>query len=206
MDKINARSENEAALTAVEHQLAAPDDASEETSGQEQMPSQESPATPVSLEKMKAERDALLDRFARSQAEFENTRKRLAKEQDEFKDRALVEAMNSLLPILDSFDWALATPHQNVEEFRSGINLIRKQLQNALGKLGLRPIPAKGEPFDPRLHEAVEVVNTTAAQDNHVLEDLRRGYKLKDHLLRPAMVLVARNPEDGVPEESAERR
>jgi molecular chaperone GrpE len=143
MDKINARSENEAALTAVEHQLAAPDDASEETSGQEQMPSQESPATPASLEKMKAERDDLLDRFARSQAEVENTRKRLAKEHDEFKDRALVEAMNSLLPILDSFDWALATPHQNVEEFRSGINLIRKQLQNALGKLGLRPIPAK---------------------------------------------------------------
>lgn len=122
------------------------------------MPSQESPATPASLGKMKAERDDLLDR---SQAEFENTRKRRAKEQDEFKDRALVEAMNSLLPIPDSFDWALATPHQNVEESRSRINLLRKQLQNALGKLGRRTIPAKGEPFDPRLHEAVAVVNTT---------------------------------------------
>ena len=207
MAKINSRSENEAVSTAVKHQPGAADEASEEPSGrtQQQMPPQESAAMPASFETIKAERDDLLNRFARSQAEFENMRKRLTREQEEFKDRALVEAINSLLPTLDSFDWALQTPPQNLEEFRSGINLIRKQLQNALSKLGLRPIPAKGEPFDPRLHEAVEVVNTTAAQDNHVLEDLRRGYKLKDHLLRPAMVLVARNPEDGAPEESTER-
>jgi molecular chaperone GrpE len=146
-------------------------------------------------EKTKAERDELLDRLARTQAEFENTRKRLNKEQDEFKELALADAIKSLLPILDGFDWAIQSPYQNVEEFRSGINLIRRQLQDSLSNLGLREIPADGEPFDPRLHQAIEVVNTSVAQDNHVLKDVRHGYKLKDRLLRPAMVLVAHNPE-----------
>ncbi|MGA8620809.1 MAG: nucleotide exchange factor GrpE [Candidatus Sulfotelmatobacter sp.] len=145
--------------------------------------------------KQKPERDELLDRLARTQAEFENTRKRLNKEQDEFKELALADAIKSLLPILDGFDWAIQSPYQNVEEFRSGISLIRKQLQDSLSNLGLRAIPADGEPFDPRLHQAVEVVNTTVTQDNQVLKDVRRGYKLKDRLLRPAMVLVAHNPE-----------
>jgi molecular chaperone GrpE len=71
--------------------------------------------------------------------------------------------------------------------------LIRKQFQDALEKLGLRSIPAKGEPFDPRLHEAIEMVDSNEVEDHHVLEELQRGYKLKDRLLRPSMVRVARN-------------
>jgi molecular chaperone GrpE len=142
------------------------------------------------------ERDELLDRTARMQAEFENSRKRAAKELDEFKDFALENALKSLLPILDSFDRALQAPASNVEEFRSGVGLIRKQLQDALGKLGLRPIPAQGEPFDPLQHEAVEVVDTTDSKDNRILEELQGGYKLKDRLLRPAMVRVARNQQE----------
>lgn len=156
-------------------------------------------------EKTKAERDELLDRLARTQAEFENTRKRLNKEKDEFKELALADAIKSLLPILDGFDWAIESPFQNVEEFRSGISLIRKQLQDSLSNLGLRAIPADGEPFDPRLHQAVEVVNTTVTQDNQVLKDVRRGYKLKDRLLRPAMVQVAHNPEGDAQGEQSKR-
>jgi molecular chaperone GrpE len=148
-------------------------------------------------EKTTSERDDLLSRIARMQAEFENARKRLAREQDEFKELALADAIKSLLPVLDSLDWALQSQYQSVEEFRSGISLIRKQLHDSLSKLGLQEIPANGELFDPHLHEAVELVNTTVAQDNHVLKDVRRGYKLKDRLLRPAMVLVAHNPEQG---------
>lgn len=144
-------------------------------------------------EKTRAERDDLLDRLARTQAEFENARKRLAREQNEFKEFALADTIMSLLPVLDGLDWALQTPCQNVEEFRTGINLIRKQLEDSLSSLGLRPIAAKGEQFDPRMHEAIEIVNTEVAPDNQVLKDVRRGYKLKDRLLRPAMVLVSRN-------------
>jgi molecular chaperone GrpE len=147
------------------------------------------------LAKVKAERDALLERMARMQAEFENSRKRATREQQEYKEFALVEALKSLLPILDSFDRALQARTQNPTDFRSGIELISKQLHDALNKLGLRTVPAKGEPFDPRLHEAIEIVDTPGAKDNHIVDELQRGYKLKDRLLRPAMVRVARNPK-----------
>ena len=100
-----------------------------------------------------------------------------------------------MLPILDSFERALQTSASDKSEFRGGVDFIYKQLQDALVKLGLRPIPAKGEPFDPHLHQAIEMVDTKDAEDHHVLDELQRGYKLKDRLLRPSMVRVARNPK-----------
>jgi molecular chaperone GrpE len=99
------------------------------------------------------------------------------------------------LPSLDSFERALQISARDKSEFRSGVELIYKQLQDALQKLGLRAIPAKGEPFDPHLHEAIEMVETSDADDHQILEELQRGYKLKDRLLRPSMVKVARNPK-----------
>jgi molecular chaperone GrpE len=146
------------------------------------------------FDKLKAERDMLLDRLARLQAEFENARKRSLKEQQDFREYALVDAVKELLPTLDSFERALQTSAGDKTEFRGGVELIYKQLQDALVKLGLRPIPAKGEPFDPHLHQAIEMVDTGEAEDHHVLEELQRGYKLKDRLLRPSMVKVASNP------------
>jgi molecular chaperone GrpE len=153
-------------------------------------------ALPTSREELQADRDALVERLARTQAEFDNARKRDAREQQEFKEFALADALTSLLPVLDSLELALQTPAQSVEEMQSGVDLIRKQLHDTMSKLGLTPISAKGEPFDPRLHEAVESVETTADQDNHVLSELRRGYKLGTRLLRPSMVSVARNPRE----------
>ena len=144
------------------------------------------------LKTLREERSVLLDRLARLQAEFDNARKRAAREQSEFREYAVADAIKALLPILDSFDRALAA-HAGEESFR-GIELINRQFHDALAKLGVRPIPAAGEPFDPHLHEAVEMVDTTDAPDHTVLEELQRGYKLKDRLLRPAMVRVARNP------------
>ena len=147
------------------------------------------------LQKLRAERDTLLDRLARMQADFENARKRAARDQQEFREYALVDALKSLLPVLDSFDRALQAGAGEKSELRNGVELIYKQLQDALGKLGLRTVPAKGEPFDPRWHEAIEMVDTTEAADHQVLDELQHGYKLKDRLLRPAMVRVARNPK-----------
>ena len=104
-----------------------------------------------------------------------------------------MDTVKSLLPALDSFERALQTKSEG-GDLRSGVELIYKQLQDALAKLGVRPIPAKGELFDPHYHEAIEMVETTAAPDHEVLEELQRGYKFKDRLLRPAMVKVAKNP------------
>ena len=143
------------------------------------------------LKSLRQERDVLYDRLARLQAEFDNARKRAAREQAEFREYAVADAVKALLPILDSFDRALEA-HAGDENFR-GIELINKQFHDTLAKLGLRPIPAAGEPFDPYLHQAVEMVDRSDVPDHTVLEELQRGYKLKDRLLRPAMVRVARN-------------
>jgi molecular chaperone GrpE len=147
------------------------------------------------LEKVRAERAAYLDRLARLQAEFDNFRKRNAKEQQEYREYALAEALKQLLPILDSLDRAVKTDAASLQDFQSGIELIDKQFHDALAKLGVQPIVTEGAAFDPNLHQAVQMVDTDDAEDNHVLDELQRGYKLKDRLLRPAMVRVARNPK-----------
>jgi len=145
------------------------------------------------IAKLRQERDALVDRLARLQAEFDNARKRSQKEQQEFKDYALAEALKSLLPIVDSFDRALANGESG-SEFVNGVQLINRQFHDALTKLGLQPIEAAGQVFDPNLHQAVQMVETDEAEHHHVLDELQRGYKLKNRLLRPAMVRVATKP------------
>lgn len=149
-------------------------------------------ALEAELRKVREERDALIDRLARAQAEFENARRRAQREQQEYRDFALTEAVRILLPILDSFDRALAS-QAKAEEFRSGMELIDRQLHDALGKLGVQEVEAQGQLFDPSVHEAIEMVDTREVPDNHVLQELQRGYKLKGRLVRPAMVRVARN-------------
>jgi molecular chaperone GrpE len=147
-------------------------------------------------EKLKAERDALLDRLARLQAEFDNARKRAVREQQEFREFAAADVIRNFLPILDSFERALKAggdSNSNSNDFRNGIELIYRQFQDALQKIGVQPIVSVGQPFDPRVHEAVEMVDTTEVPDHHVLDELQRGYKYKERLLRPAMVRVARN-------------
>jgi molecular chaperone GrpE len=150
-------------------------------------------ALETELQKIKGERDTLLDRLQRMQAEFENARRRASKEQQDYKDYATMDSIKVLLPVLDSFQRAMQVQSEP-GDFRSGVELIYKQLQDALAKLGVTAIPAKGEPFDPRFHEAIEMVETTDAPDHEVLEELQRGYKYKERLLRPAMVKVASNP------------
>jgi molecular chaperone GrpE len=105
----------------------------------------------------------------------------------------VADAIKSLLPVVDSLERALQVK-SDAAEFRSGVELIYKQLQTALAKLSVNAIVSKGEAFDPHYHEAIEMVETTDAADHEVLEELQRGYKFKDRLLRPAMVKVARNP------------
>jgi len=146
------------------------------------------------VERLRQECGSYLDRAARIQAEFENYRKRAAKEQQDFRDYALADALKSLLPILDSLDRALKTKAASLEDFHSGIELIDKQFHDALAKLGVQPIEAEGELFDPNLHQAVQLVDTQETEDNRIIDELQRGYKMKDRLLRAAMVRVARNP------------
>jgi molecular chaperone GrpE len=186
----NGKSEMDTQGLDVDHELPAAENEEQDRSAAVPVISERPESE---LQKMKAERDTLLDRLARLQAEFENARKRAVREQQDYREYALSDTVKSLLPILDSFDRALQASTTDDGDLRSGIELIYKQLQDTLVKLGLRPIPARGEPFDPHLHEAIEMVDTDEVEDHQVLEELQRGYKLKDRLLRPAMVRVARN-------------
>jgi molecular chaperone GrpE len=194
MARTNGKSEVDPQELDANHELPASEDADDPAVSIES-PSARGSAESSELQKLRVERDTLLDRLARLQAEFENARKRTAREQQEFREYAVADAVKALLPTLDSFDRALQTSPADKSEFRGGVELIYKQLQDALLKMGLRAIPAKGEPFDPHLHEAIEMVDTNDAEDHQVLEELQRGYKLKDRLLRPSMVKVARNPK-----------
>ncbi len=146
------------------------------------------------LEKLKAERDQLLDRLARLQAEFENARKRAERERAEYRDYAAGSVVEQFLPVLDNFELALkatGTAHQ----LRSGVSLIVKQMEEVLEKMQVKVIPAVGEAFDPRVHEALGTVERDDVPDQHVAEEIRRGYKLRERLLRPALVRVAHNPK-----------
>ena len=195
MARTNGKSETEIHELDMEHELPAADDGENDTpiNSAPSAAASEASSTDSELLKLKAERDTLLDRMARMQADFENAKKRAAQEQQRFRDYALEDAMKSLLPTLDSFEHALQSRAAEKSEYHDGVELIYKQLLDTLGKLGLSPIAAQGETFDPRFHQAIEMVDTHEVPDQHVFEELQRGYKLKDRLLRPSMVRVARN-------------
>ncbi|MGC1461561.1 MAG: nucleotide exchange factor GrpE [Terracidiphilus sp.] len=146
------------------------------------------------FDQLKTERDQLVDRIARLQAEFENARKRAERERLEFRDYATGSVVEQFLPVLDNFELALKSDG-NAHQLRSGVALIVKQMEEVLKQMQVAPVPAVGEAFDPRIHEALGSVDRDDLPDQHVAEEIRRGYKLRERLLRPAMVRVAHNPK-----------
>jgi molecular chaperone GrpE len=197
--------EKEAELTALETtESAALEDSAEaaETAGIEANTDVELP--PVSRaefdqvktesEKLKAERDQLVDRLARLQAEFENARKRAERERIEFRDYATGMVVEQFLPVLDNFELALKSTG-TTEQLRAGVELIVKQMEDILRQLQVQPVASVGSEFDPRHHEAMGSVERVDMPDQHVAEEIRRGYKLREKLLRPALVRVVSNPK-----------
>jgi len=143
-------------------------------------------------DRLKAERDLLFDRLARLQAEFDNTRKRESKERSEFRDYAVSSAVEQFLPVLDNFQLALKSTG-SADQLRTGVELIVRQMEDALRALNVQPVEAVGAAFDPRVHEAIEMVERPDLPDHQVFEEVRRGYRIRDRLLRPALVRVASN-------------
>jgi molecular chaperone GrpE len=148
--------------------------------------------TPAEVDQVKAERDQLLDRVARLQAEFDNARKRAEREKVDFRDYATGNVVEQFLPVLDNFDLALKSTG-TAEQLRSGVALIVKQMEEILRQMQVVAVPAVGEPFDPRVHEALGSVDRDDLPDQSVAEEIRRGYKLRERLLRPALVRVVHN-------------
>jgi len=147
-------------------------------------------------ERIKSERDQLFDRMARLQAEFDNARKREARERGEFRDYATAGAVEQFLPVLDNFQLALKAGG-SAEQLRSGVELIVKQMDDALRSLNVNPVETVGAQFDPHVHESIDSVERVDLPDQQVVEEVRRGYRIKDRLLRPALVRVVNNPKSG---------
>jgi molecular chaperone GrpE len=161
--------------------------------GSEVEPSNEASAAQAELEQVKGERDQLLDRLARLQAEFDNARKREAKERADSRDYTVSNTVEPFLSVMDNFQLALKA-NGTAEQLRSGVELILKQMEDALKGLNVQAVETVGTQFDPRIHEALGSIETKEFPDHQVLEEIRRGYRIREKLLRPALVRIAANP------------
>lgn len=142
-----------------------------------------------------SEMEELKGTLIRRQADFENYRKRIEREREHDRHRGIEGVIESLLPVLDGFERALAAHGDPVyEEHRKGFELISRQLHDVLAKRGLEKIEAEGMAFDPHMHHAVERVESKTVPEGTVLDVLQTGYRFHDRVIRPAMVRVAAHP------------
>ena len=155
-------------------------------------------ATRSELKRVETENADLKNQLARRQADFENYRKRVERERNETYNRVVADVAMKLLPVSDNLKRALDTESSveaaESDEFRhflSGVDLIWKQLNGVLDALGVKPIPAVGEPFDPHVHEAVTTEATDEYEPDTVMQEIVVGYRLGDKLIRPSLVKVA---------------
>jgi molecular chaperone GrpE len=155
-------------------------------------------ATRAELRRVETERNDMLERLARRQADFENYRKRVERERSETLQRMVGDVVSKLLPVMDNMRRALEaesllekSESAEFRHFLRGIELIYRQLNDALSELGVEPVPAVGHPFDPHVHEAVATEHSDDYEPDTVTQELLRGYRLGEKLLRPAMVKVS---------------
>lgn len=156
-------------------------------------------ATRSELKRVEAENADLKNSLARRQADFENYRKRVERERTETYNRVVADVAAKLLPVSDNLKRALDTEASveaaESDEFRhflSGVDLIWKQLNGVLDALGVKPIVAVGEPFDPHIHEAVVSEVTDEYEPDTVMQEILAGYRIGDKLIRPTLVKVAK--------------
>jgi len=136
---------------------------------------------------------ALNDRLLRLQADFDNFRKRAARERMEIRERSIEDLMRDLLPVLDNFDLGLAAADRHGIDLsvREGFQIVADQLAGALGRFGLASVESVGKPFDPHVHEAVTTLPSADIPRDSIMEETRRGYTLAGRLLRAAQVVVS---------------
>ncbi len=159
--------------------------------------------SPEQIEELKcraAKADENWERLLRTTADFDNFKKRAARERQEAIKFANESLIQKIVPVLDNFEMALAAAHSSSTDgsksLSEGVAMIHAQLRQALAETGLEEISASGQVFDPNLHEAVSQQESSEIAEGHVLQQLRKGYKLRERLIRPATVIVAKPPSE----------
>jgi molecular chaperone GrpE len=154
-------------------------------------------ALKAETEELKNENASVKDQLLRKQAEFENYRRRTERERSEVYKRGKKEVLIEMLSVLDNFERAMQSVSKTAEEdaLKLGFELIYKQFKDILMRMGIEPVESIGQFFDPHVHEAVTIEQTSEHEANTVIEEFQKGYKLGDQLLRPAQVKVAASPE-----------
>ena len=142
------------------------------------------------LEEAQSELDSTKDAFQRTLAEYDNYRKRTAKEKTENFNLGKIQAVTSLLPVLDTLEFALNAPCQD-ESYKKGIEMVMTQAMNAFSSMGVEKIEAVGTEFDPTIHAAVMQEETDEFESGFVTKELQKGYKMGDKVIRPSTVVVA---------------
>lgn len=149
------------------------------------------------LESVCAECDALTDQLLRARAEFDNYRKRTARENLQIRKMAAGDLLRDLLPVLDNLELALRHSDDASGALQDGVKLVQQQLRDVMQESGLKAIPAVGEVFDPKVHEAVSQLPSAEVPSNRIIEEYQRGYILGDRVLRPSKVVVSAGAPDG---------
>ena len=189
-DKMTKKqSEEDAApeMTALEKRLA-------EKAAQESDEGADENAGPETLTEAQEAIAELNERIVRLTADFDNFRKRAQREKDEARQFANQGLLEKLLPVLDNFEMALTAVKDADPSVRDGVQMILDQLLGVLKESGVEPVDAMGQPFDPNLHDALSQEETTEVEEGTVVQQVQRGYKLNDRLVRPARVVVAKAP------------
>ena len=177
---------------AVDDAADVPRDDGPDTSADEAADEQ-SAANADLLAQLTEEKNALQDRLLRTAAEFDNYRKRVDRDRRDQADAAVASAVEDLLPIVDNLERALEAPAgEDTDSYRQGVELIHRQMLDVLRRRGVTAIESVGTDFDPQVHQAVAHEASPEHREGEVMEEFRRGYKLGDRLLRPAMVKVAK--------------
>lgn len=168
-----------------EHTMESADNA--ETQAQEEAPGD------ARIAELELQVEEHQQRYLRAQADFDNFRRRTIKEREELAQYATMKLLNQLLPVVDNFERAIAAAKQNsdFEALSKGVDMISRQFNQVLEQEGLKPMEAIGQPFNPEYHQAVMQEQSEEHEEGIVLEELQKGYMLKDKVLRPAMVKVS---------------
>lgn len=180
--------------TAAEHKdnTAVRDQSAETDPTGQQDPSDSS----VQLDELRKQSEENYQRFLRTQADFENFRRRTRQEKEELSKYASMQLIEKLLPVIDNFERALlatkgANEDNSAEAFIKGVDMIFRQIEQMLEQEGLKPMETIGRPFNPEFHQAIMQVESKEYEEGIVVEEVQKGYMLKDKILRPAMVKVS---------------